>query len=137
VQELEIEFPSNCRGFRLSSHGEGPSWLWMVLSSQRSCGASPIIRKATRKDFVCFLGLKKRTKTKWRRHVANVAGRLAAALEPEYLVLAGGNVRHLKELPEGRRELDNANSFIGVRLWQQTHGKTLGSEPLAKGNSSK
>jgi polyphosphate glucokinase len=44
---------------------------------------------------------------------------LIAALEPEDVVLGGGNVYTLKELPPGCREGDQANAFIGgFRLWQ-------------------
>jgi hypothetical protein len=44
-----------------------------------------------------------------------------AALEPEYVVLGGGNVKKLQELPPGCRAGDNANAFVGgFRLWQET-----------------
>ena len=45
--------------------------------------------------------LEKRGRKKWRRHVADVVGRLIAALEPDDVVLGGGNVTKLKELPTG------------------------------------
>ena len=44
---------------------------------------------------------------------------LIAALEPDDVVLGGGNVKKLKELPKGCREGDNANAFLGgFRLWE-------------------
>jgi polyphosphate glucokinase len=44
---------------------------------------------------------------------------LVAALEPDDVVLGGGNVKQLKELPPGTRAGDNANAFSGgFRLWQ-------------------
>ena len=50
--------------------------------------------------------------------VADVVQRLAAALEPDDVVLGGGNVKKLKELPPGCRLGDNANAFLGgFRLW--------------------
>ena len=46
--------------------------------------------------------------------------RLAAALEPDDIVLGGGNVKKLKELPPGCRAGDNANAFLGgFRLWEE------------------
>jgi polyphosphate glucokinase len=54
----------------------------------------------------------------WRREVAAVVARLQAAMEPDYVVLGGGNVRLLDELPAGCRRGDNANAFAGgFRLW--------------------
>jgi len=52
-------------------------------------------------------------KHKWRRNVADVVARLIAALEPEDVVLGGGNVKHLEKLPKGCRAGDNANAFLG------------------------
>ena len=37
----------------------------------------------------------------------------AAALEVDDIVLGGGNVKLLKELPKGCRQGDNANAFLG------------------------
>ena len=49
----------------------------------------------------------------------DVVQRLKAALEPEDVVLGGGNVHKLKKLPPGCRTGDNANAFLGgFRLWQ-------------------
>jgi polyphosphate glucokinase len=54
----------------------------------------------------------------WRCEVAAVVARLQAALEPEYVVLGGGNARFLDELPPGCRRGDNQNAFKGgFRLW--------------------
>jgi polyphosphate glucokinase len=75
-------------------------------------------KKATYEDYVGVRGLEKHGLHKWRRYVADVVDRLVAALEPDDVVLGGGNVKRLKELPPGCREGDNANAFIGgFRLW--------------------
>jgi polyphosphate glucokinase len=77
-------------------------------------------KKATYEDYVGQRGLEKLGKKKWRQHVADVVARLAAALEPDDIVLGGGNVRKLKELPKGCRMGDNANAFVGgFRLWEE------------------
>ena len=59
-------------------------------------------------------------KRKWRRCVADVVARLIAAHEPDDVLLGGGNVKKLKELPRGCRPGDNANAFLGgFRLWEE------------------
>jgi polyphosphate glucokinase len=75
-------------------------------------------RKATYEDYVGLRGLKRFGKRKWRMYVADVVERLTAALEPDDIVLGGGNVKELQELPKSCREGDNANAFVGgFRLW--------------------
>jgi polyphosphate glucokinase len=77
-------------------------------------------KRGTYESYVGQLGLEKRGKAKWRRHVADVVGRLTAALQPDEVVLGGGNVRKLKELAPGWRVGDNANAFLGgFRLWEE------------------
>ena len=76
-------------------------------------------RKATFEDYVGIGGLKRLGKKKWRRAVADVVACLSAALEPDYVVLGGGNAKKLKELPPKCRAGNNANAFLGgFRLWE-------------------
>ncbi|MFO1475581.1 MAG: ROK family protein [Verrucomicrobiota bacterium] len=82
-------------------------------------------RKSTYEDYVGLRGLVKYGKKKWRKYVADVVKQLAAALEPDDIVLGGGNVHRLKKLPPGCRAGDNANAFAGgFRLWDQKRKKT-------------
>ena len=75
-------------------------------------------RKATYEDYVGDRALKKLGKKKWRRNVEDVVAKLVTALEPDDVVLGGGNVKVLKNLPPGCRIGDNANAFKGgFRLW--------------------
>ena len=75
-------------------------------------------KKGTYEDYVGLRGLEKRGKKKWRKDVAEVVGLLIAALEPEDVVLGGGNVKQLKVLPNGTRSGDNDHAFLGGdRLW--------------------
>lgn len=77
-------------------------------------------KHGTYEDYVGERSLEKRGKKKWRRHVADVVEQLIAALEPDDVVLGGGNVKKLKQLPKGCREGDNANAFLGgFRLWKK------------------
>src|SRR5438876_3345833 len=76
-------------------------------------------KRRTFEDYVGVRGFERLGKKKWRQHVADVIARLIAALEPEDVVLGGGNVKKLKELPKGCRMGDNSNAFRGgFRLWE-------------------
>jgi polyphosphate glucokinase len=75
-------------------------------------------RKGTYEDYLGLRGLERDGKRRWRKRVAEVVALLIAALEPDDVVLGGGNVRKLKALPPGCRAGDNANAFLGgFRLW--------------------
>jgi polyphosphate glucokinase len=77
-------------------------------------------KKGTYEDYVGIRGLARRGKKKWRESVTDVVARLVAALEPDDVVLGGGNVKKLKELPPGCRVGDNENAFLGgFRMWQE------------------
>jgi polyphosphate glucokinase len=81
-------------------------------------------KQGTYEDYVGLRGLVKQGKKKWRQHVADVVERLMAALEPDDVVLGGGNVKKLKKLPPGCRAGDNANAFLGgLRLWEKTDNR--------------
>jgi hypothetical protein len=57
---------------------------------------------------------------KWREHVTDVVKILRVALEPQYVVLGGGNVTKIKRLPPLTRRGDNDNAFVGgIRLWEK------------------
>jgi polyphosphate glucokinase len=83
-------------------------------------------RKGTYEDYVGLRGLKKHGKKKWRKHVFDVVERLTAALEPDEVVLGGGNVKKLKQLPPHCRAGDNLNAFRGgFRLWNVAPPKSI------------
>lgn len=80
-------------------------------------------RSSTFEDYVGLRGLEKHGKKKWRKYVEDVTGRLIAALEPDEVVLGGGNIRLLKKLPALCRAGNNDNAFTGgFRLWQPDEG---------------
>ena len=84
-------------------------------------------KRRTFEDYVGVRGYDRLGKKKWRQHVADVIARLMAALEPEYVILGGGNVKKLEEIPPGCRAGDNAKAFLGgFRLWEEegTTGQT-------------
>ena len=80
-------------------------------------------KKGSFEDYVGQRGLDRNGKKEWRRDVEDVVARLIAALQPTDVVLGGGNVKKLEELPPNTRLGHNFNAFEGgFRLWD------LGSE---------
>jgi polyphosphate glucokinase len=72
----------------------------------------------TYEDFVGKRGLEKYGRKKWRKLVFQIVEQLRHALEAGYVVLGGGNLKLLKELPPGCLAGNNANAFEGgFRLW--------------------
>jgi len=58
-------------------------------------------------------------KKRWRKHVLEIIDLFVAALQVDYVVLGGGNARHMKDLPSYVRLGSNANAFKGgFRLWE-------------------
>jgi len=87
-------------------------------------------RKGTYEDYVGLRGMKRFGKKKWRDYVDDVVKKLVAALDPDDVVLGGGNVKCLKVLPTKCRAGDNANAFIGgFRLWDEGAAPSAGPAP--------
>ena len=75
-------------------------------------------RKKTFEDYVSERALKKHGKKRWRKDVLDAVAALTAAMEPDYVVLGGGNAKEMSELPDGVVLGDNANAFKGgFRIW--------------------
>jgi polyphosphate glucokinase len=82
-------------------------------------GHLPYRKGKTFEDFVGVAGLERDGKKKWRKNVNDVVARLVAAMEPEYVVLGGGNAEKLGKLPKSARLGNNEDAFLGgFRLWQ-------------------
>ena len=63
-------------------------------------------------------GLEKAGKSEWRRAVRKAVTSLMGAFVTDYLVIGGGNAKHVKEMPPGTRLGHNLTAFRGgVRLW--------------------
>lgn len=81
-------------------------------------------KKGTYESYVGNDALLRKGKKKWRRHVTDVIIRLTAALEPQEVVLGGGNAKELEELPPKCRAGDNRNAFVGgFRLWERGNNR--------------
>ena len=75
-------------------------------------------RKATFEDYVGARGRKRLGDKRWRKAVRETIATLVAALEPEYVVLGGGNAPEVGKLPENCRLGANEDAFLGgFRLW--------------------
>jgi len=91
-------------------------------------------RKKTFEDYVGERALVRDGVNKWRRRVDDVVRRLVAALQPEDVVLGGGNARQIIELPPRCRIGANSNAFPGgFRLW----GQKAPPLPVAKDSDGK
>jgi len=76
-------------------------------------------KDATFEDYVGVRGFNKFGLDKWRENVNDVVARLIAAVEPDEVVLGGGNVKNLAALPPGCRAGDNDNAILGgFRIWE-------------------
>lgn len=75
-------------------------------------------KKATFEDYAGRAALDRRGKERWLSDVADIVAKLTAALEPDYVVLGGGNAKKLDELPPNARLGANSDAFTGgFRLW--------------------
>ena len=73
----------------------------------------------TYEDFLGKRGLDRMGKKRWRQQVEEIVSRLRHAFQVDEVVLGGGNVKVLKQLPPNTRLGANANAFAGgFRLWE-------------------
>ena len=101
--------------------GLGSTMIVESIVEPMELGHLPYRDGGTFEDYVGQRGLVKHGLAQWRRDVEDVVRRLIAALEPDDVVLGGGNVHQLDKLPPGCRAGDNANAFVGgFRLWEPT-----------------
>jgi polyphosphate glucokinase len=78
----------------------------------------PYKKGKTYEDFLGLRGLERMGKKRWRRYVACIAKELQSALNADYVVLGGGNVKEIKTMPPETRMGANGDAFIGgYRLW--------------------
>jgi predicted NBD/HSP70 family sugar kinase len=82
-------------------------------------GHLPWKKGKTYEDLVGERGRIRLGKRKWQKEIFEMVATLSAALEPDYVVLGGGNVRKLKVLPAGAVRGDNSYAITGgLRLWK-------------------
>jgi polyphosphate glucokinase len=100
--------------------GLGSAMVLDGILEPMELGHLPYKNGRTYEDYVSLRGLKRLGKKRWRQHVLVVIEKLQAALEPDDVVIGGGNAKRLTELPIGCRLGDNANAFAGgFKLWKE------------------
>jgi glucose-6-phosphate isomerase len=78
----------------------------------------PYKKGKTYEEYVGEAGLKRLGRKKWEKEVFAVVRTLSDALEPDYVLLGGGNVRKLKVLPPHVERGTNLAAIPGgVRVW--------------------
>jgi polyphosphate glucokinase len=83
-------------------------------------------RTKTYEDYVGAAACERLGRTRWRRNVLDVIESFRNALEPDYVVVGGGAVEELEELPDGVRRGANTNAFRGgFLLWDEAAGFRL------------
>src|SRR6266571_1556390 len=94
----------------------------------------PYKDKLSYEDAVGLRGLERLGKKKWRRQVNTVIEELSAALQPDYVVIGGGNAKLLDELPPNVRLGMNENAFRGgFVMWSAPAGAPFAPPPVRVG----
>ena len=69
-------------------------------------------------DYLGTRGIEANGRRKWRQHVATVCALLLEGLQCDYVMLGGGNVNKLDDLPPNTRRGGNSRAVEGgIRLW--------------------
>jgi polyphosphate glucokinase len=80
----------------------------------------PYRKELSFEDCVGKRGLDRMKQKRWEKAVHDVVERLRRALVADYVVLGGGNTKHLQAMPQHSQPGDNENAFLGgVRIWQE------------------
>lgn len=82
-------------------------------------------KQSTFEDYVGVRGLRKYGRQRWLSYVTDMIRRLTAAIEPDEVVLGGGNGHKVADLLPGHRVGNNSNAFLGgFRLWEKRPAKS-------------
>ncbi|MDG2094068.1 MAG: ROK family protein [Phycisphaerales bacterium] len=97
----------------------------MIVNGQlqpMEAGHLPYKKGKTFEDFTGKRGYAELGKKKWKQAVLEIMAEFKRALEPDYIVIGGGNAKKFdqEELPDYCELGQNANAFTGgFRLWEQ------------------
>jgi polyphosphate glucokinase len=98
--------------------GLGSALVYNHFLLPMELGHLPYKKGQSFEEYVGQAGLKRLGRRKWKNAVFDVVQRLRNAFMADYVVLGGGNVKKLDELPPACRMGDNSNAFLGgIRLW--------------------
>jgi polyphosphate glucokinase len=100
--------------------GLGSAMVVNHIVQPMELGHLPYKKGKTYEDYLGRRGLKRLGKKRWRQQVAVIIEQLRAALQPDDVVIGGGNAKKLDALPMGCRLGDNGNAFVGgFQLWKK------------------
>ena len=99
--------------------GLGSALVYNNFVIPMEIGHLPYKKGLTYEEYVGQAGMKRLGRRKWQEAVFDVVERFKNAFLSDYVVLGGGNVKKLDELPPSCRLGDNSNAFLGgLRLWE-------------------
>jgi predicted NBD/HSP70 family sugar kinase len=76
-------------------------------------------KKGTFEQYLGKGGLARLGKKKWLQNVEEIVNLMISVLELDEVVIGGGNVKHLQQLPNSCRAGNNSNAFLGgFHLWE-------------------
>jgi polyphosphate glucokinase len=102
--------------------GLGSAMILDRVLAPMELGHLPYKKGKSFEEYVGHAGLKRLGRRKWQVAVFDVVDRLRRALLAEYIVLGGGNVKKMDELPPHCRMGDNSHAFVGgLRLWDEQY----------------
>jgi polyphosphate glucokinase len=83
-------------------------------------GCLPYTADETMADRLGAEGLETHGKTEWLRALGRITSVLRESFSADYIVLGGGNITHVDQLPLGTRRGGNDAAFTGgFRLWEE------------------
>ncbi|MDG2422717.1 MAG: ROK family protein [Phycisphaerales bacterium] len=107
--------------------GLGTAMIVDGVLQPMEAGHLPYKNKKTYEEYVGKRGYAELGKKKWHATVLDVIADFKRALEPDYIVIGGGNAKKIKpdELPDYCELGSNANAFTGgFRLWDDVAKKS-------------
>lgn len=123
VHDAALQALGGYRGGRMLFLGLGTG-LGSALVSERvvlsfELGCLPYSRRETLADRLGQGGLERHGHDEWQHAVAVVVPQLREAFTADYVVLGGGNAKHVHPLPEGACRGGNHDAITGgFRLWR-------------------
>ena len=103
--------------------GLGSALIVEGIIEPMELGHLPYRKDRTYDAYIGQEGLERLGRSKWEAHVHKVIALFAAALQPDDIVIGGGNASLLKKRPKQTRVSDNEKAILGgIRMWQSGFG---------------
>jgi polyphosphate glucokinase len=99
--------------------GLGSALVWDKILMPLELGDLPYPDGQIIENYLGIPGLELLGEKKWKREVAYAVTQLKKSFIADYVVLGGGLVHKLRQLPKGTERGRNENAFLGgIRLWE-------------------